>query len=194
MKLIAVIMVYNCGEVLPDTLRSIDGLVDEIRCFDGRYAYHKPIESLYSTDDTRAIIENFAFISKSKITYNQLPSPMYEADARTFSIQNIEVGDWVFVIDSDERVVKWGNDVRFTFEQTNELAYFIFMNEQIYPVCRFFRKATGMEYYSGDKIASPTNKIFYTRQFKPIEIYCIHEFKKRTHLPPASTFAQGPHP
>lgn len=187
-------MVYNCGEVLPDTLKSIDGLVDEIHCFDGRYAYHAPVESLYSTDDTRTIIENFALISKSKITYNKLPTSMYEADARTFSIENIEVGDWVFVIDSDERVVKWGDDVSSTLMQSNELAYFIFMDEQIYPVCRLYKKAAGMEYYSGDRIASPKNRIFHTRQFKPLRIYCIHEFKKRNRQPPASTFAQGPHP
>ncbi len=93
MKLIAVIMVYNCGEVLPDTLKSIDGLVDEIHCFDGRYAYHAPVELLYSTDDTRMVIENFALTSKSKTIYNKLPSLMYEANARTFSIQDIKVGD-----------------------------------------------------------------------------------------------------
>lgn len=194
MKLIAVIMVYNCGEVLPDTLRSIDGLVDEIRCFDGRYAYHAPVESLYSTDDTRTVIENFALTSKSKTIYNELPSLMYESSARTFSIKDIDEGDWVFVIDSDERVIKWSNDVSSILRQNNELAFLIFMDEKLYPVCRFFRKTAGMEYYSGDKISSSINRIFHTRRFKSLGIWCIHEFKKRTRLPPASTFAQGPHP
>jgi hypothetical protein len=119
---------------------------------------------------------------------------MYESSARTASIQDIEVGDWVFVIDSDERVVKWDNDVSSVLRQSKELAYFIFMDERLYPVCRLFKKMADMEYYSGDKIASSSNKIFHTRQFKSLGIYCIHEFKKRTRLSPASTFAQGPHP
>jgi glycosyltransferase involved in cell wall biosynthesis len=190
MKIIAVIMVYNCGEVLLDTLKSVDGFVDEIHCFDGRYAYHAPVKSLYSTDDTRTIIENFALTSKSKTTYNQLPVSMFESDARTYSIEDIEVGDWVFVIDSDERVIKWCDE---SLRENKELAYLIFMDEHTYPVCRLFRKTFGMKYYSGDKITSK-NEIFHTRDFKSIGIYCIHEFKKRSRQSPASTFAQGPHP
>lgn len=188
MKIIAVIMVYNCGEVLPDTLKSIDGLVDEIRCFDGRYSYIKS-KSLYSTDDTREIVEKFALLSKSKTTYNQLPFSMFESEARTFSIRGIKEGDWVFVIDSDERVVKWDETIRKSKEPSRS----IFMDDKLYPVCRLYRKISDMKYYGGDKISSPLVN-FHDAKFKSIGIYCIHEFKKRTRQAPASTFAQGPHP
>jgi glycosyltransferase involved in cell wall biosynthesis len=191
MKLIAVIMVYNCGEVLLDALKSIDGLVDEIHCFDGRYAYHSSSESFFSSDNTKEIIENFALTSKSRVSYNQLPFAMYETEARTISIEDIVEGDWVFVIDSDERVISWDNGIRSLLEGSKELAYFIFAENTVYRVCRFFKKAKGMKYYYGDRLLS-LNEEFKKRKFKTIGIHFIHV--KRTREASASGHAQGPHP
>jgi glycosyltransferase involved in cell wall biosynthesis len=191
MKIIAIIMVFNCGDVVLDTLKSIDGKVDEIRCFDNRWVYASEKYGNYSSDDTKVIIENFGLASKSKVSYIMLPSPLSEGKSRTLSIENIEEGDWVFVIDSDERVIEWNSS---GLGENSELGYCIFLDKIILPICRLFKKMEGMKYF-GDKIYSPTGKIYNVKEdFKSIEIVIQHYFKERKRQPRASTYAQGPHP
>jgi glycosyltransferase involved in cell wall biosynthesis len=195
MKIIAVIMVFNCGEVILDALKSIDGLVDEIHCFDSRWNSIPNEYGDHSSDDTKALIEKFAITSKSKIEYKELPSPLWESNARTLSIEDIKEGDWIFVIDSDERVIEWDNNIRFILEQSNELAYCISMDKSFFSVCRFFKKTKDMKYISSDKISSQNISYYDIMQkFKPITIDFLHDYTKRTRLSRASLYRQAPHP
>lgn len=188
-------MVFNCGEVILDALKSIDGRVDEIHCFDSRWNSLYDINFPHSTDDTKSIIENFALTSKSKVKYKELPSPLWESHARTLSIEDIEEGDWVFVLDSDERIIEWDTNIRSILEQSNELAYYIFMDKSFFSVCRFFKKTKEMKYVSGDRISSQ-NISYYnmSEKFKPISINFLHDYTKRTRLSRASLYRQAPHP
>jgi hypothetical protein len=120
MKLVAIIMTYQCSEVILPCLQSIDGKVDEIMCFDGRW--HGIEGPDHSDDGTDKVIEEFAKISKSKVSYIQL-SVMHQHESRTESLKYLNNGDWGLIIDSDEYIVEWGDDVRKTLENFNEKVY-----------------------------------------------------------------------
>lgn len=211
MKIVAVIMVYNCGDVLPETLKSLDGRVDEIFCFDGRWQYVKgnrilgPEPPVYSNDDTREIIEKFGVTSKSKVSYFQLPPDLVEEKARTLTLDYIQDNDWVFVIDSDEIVVEWGDDVRSTLENSQEIGYYIYSNNHfgkynILAICRFYRKTDKIRYYLNDRVHQKDIGFlcysYMKRHFKPLHIVMEHRLThgERKRMPHASEYAHGPHP
>jgi len=188
MKIIAVILVYNCGDVLLNTLKSIDGKVDEIHCYDTCWLISP--KTLHSSDNTKTVIENFSITSKTKADYTELPSPMSEGHARTASIKNINDGDWVFVIDSDEVVTVWGDDIRSILETSNEKGYFWFMEFSLFKLCRLFKKTKDMGYFfctvmSGGKSLG---------ELRAININIHHDYNKRKHEKRASGTAQRPHP
>lgn len=182
-------MIFNCGDVLLPCLQSMDGKVDEIHCFDSRWM---PAQTPHSIDDTKSVIEEFSRSSKSKAEYHELPSPTGEGKARTLSIENVTEGDWIFVLDSDERVVSWGNDIRSTLEQTKEFGYYFFMDKSILGVCRLFRKINGMKYRYCN-IHAPDGKILQ-ETYRTIGIIIHHDYDARNRQPRASEHIQGPHP
>lgn len=186
-------MVYQCDDVVFGALQSIDGLVDEIRCFDSKWERMDQKMPIHSTDNTKAIIENFGFTSKSKVSYFELPSPTLEKLAHTASIEDIEEGDWIVHISSDERVLRWDLNVRSILEQTNEVYYRIFINGIPHPFCRIYRKINGMWFYHNDRICSPDGK-YYMTNATLIGIDLYHNFGDKKKTPHASTFSQGPHP
>lgn len=191
MKIIGVILVFNCGDIILEALKSIDGLVNEIHCYDSCWI---PIKALYSTDDTQSIIEEFAKTSKSKIEYHEIPSPTTEGRARKASIENVEEGDWVFVIDADEKVTRWDDNVRSILEQTTEEGYYYYWNNtSIFPTCRFFRKIKGMGYHSNNSCLPDNKELDKDHNLKPIGINVCHNTKQRR-CPHASEYAQRPHP
>lgn len=185
-------MVYQCGDIILEALKSIDGFVDEIHCYDScwmpKYSYIP-----YSNDDTQSVIEEFSKTSKSKIEYHKITSPTTEGRARIESIANIAEKDWVFVLDADEVVTRWDSNIRSILEQTNEPCYFIHWgNSSIFPICRFFRKEKGMGYHNNNPCFFDGKNVGDTK----VNLICInvnHNTRKRrcTH---ASEFAQGPHP
>lgn len=113
-------MVYQCDDVILSCLQSIDGKVDSIFCFDGRW--HGIEGPDYSTDKTQEIIIEFSKISKSKVSYIQLPV-LHQWESRTAAFKYLDNGAWGIVIDSDEIVTEWGDDVRTTLENSTEKAY-----------------------------------------------------------------------
>lgn len=119
-KLVCIMPVYNCADVILDTLKSIDGLVDEILCVDGRWIGMEGPD--YSNDGTRDIILKFGITAKSQVFYITLPVS-HQWKARTLSLSYLDEGDWAIMIDSDEMVVEWGDDVRATLENSTEKAY-----------------------------------------------------------------------
>ena len=187
MKIIATILVYNCGDILINTLKSIDGKVDEIHCYDSCWL-NKP-KTLHSSDNTKEVIENFSKTSKIKADYIELPSPTSEQRARDAYLENVVNGDWVFSIDSDEIVTEWNDNVRQILENTSEKGFFWIMDGARFRVCRVFKKEKGMKYFV-HRIA--LNGVLLNN-LQTIGIYVHHDFSKRREQH-ASLTAQRPHP
>lgn len=180
MRIIAIMMVYNCDDVVLGALQSIDGLVDEIRCFDSKWERMEWSMSPHSTDNTKFIIENFALTSKSKTTYSELPSPTLRRIARAAAIATIEEGDWIFIIDSDERVTHWC-DIRSVLDQTNQLSFNVFINgkqDMSNHSCRLFKK---------------TPNGWCKKAINSVDINLSHSFEKKK-VPHASEYSQHPRP
>jgi glycosyltransferase involved in cell wall biosynthesis len=209
-------MVFNCGDIILDTLKSLDGRVDEIHCYDGAWDYvqiemkkAKMNAADYSTDNTEVIIKQFALTSKSKVEYHKIQPHLREREARTKSIANIAEGDWVFVIDSDEKVIEWNDNIRFVLENENKDAYYFFEGGRrtIYLLkgnmgdgqftFRFFKKVSGMRYSGADTINSPKQNIHtieYKKHLTPIGIVISHQWSKRKTQPHARQLGHRPHP
>jgi hypothetical protein len=140
-KIITIMPVYECGDVVLTALKSIDGKVDEIRCYDGRWVGHDGAD--YSTDNTEEVILKFAEYSKSKIFYRKLV-PAYEWEFHNKIFKDIADGDWVFKLDSDEIILEWEN-VRETLENSTEKAYrvcwHLFKPYAAVPNAKFYRKS-----------------------------------------------------
>lgn len=190
-------MVFNCDEVILDALKDLDGKVDEIHCYDGRWAYMHYTNEPHSTDKTKTIIEEFAKTSKSKIKYEKLPSSMWESDARTMSLKDVEIGDWVMVLDSDERLIEWNENIRIELEKSNKPCYTVnWEYKTSFKVCRFFKKVEGMKYVLTDRVYAPPHGVYneYLRN-NPVYIgitICHNRTKRK--IPRASEFTQRPHP
>ena len=189
MRIICVIPVYNCGDMLLETLRSVDGKVDEIHCYDTCWLINS--STLHSSDDTKQIIENFSKTSKTKADYIMLSSPMSEQKCRDASIENVAEGDWVFAIDSDEVVIRWDDNVRSILENTIEKGFFWYMDNHMFPVCRLFRKEKCMKYFTC-RVCDSKGKILQALYM--ININVRHDFNKRKREKHASETAQRPHP
>lgn len=112
--------VYNSADVVLEALKSIDGKVDEIVCFDGRWEGYTGPD--HSDDGTEKIVAEFAKTSKTKIYYLKLPV-LHQWQARTTVLNMADNGDWTIILDSDEIIIEWGDDVRSTLENSTEKAY-----------------------------------------------------------------------
>lgn len=188
MKIIAAILVYNCGDILLNTLKSIDGKVDEIHCYDSCWLIKST--SLHSSDNTREVIENFSKTSITKADYIELPSPTSEQKARNGYLESIAEGDWVFSIDSDEIVTKWASNIHLILENTSEKGFYWFMDGARFRICRLFRNEKGMKYFV-HRIA--LNGVVLDN-LQTINIHVHHEFNNQRREQHASYSAQRPHP
>jgi hypothetical protein len=115
-EIVCIIFVYQSADVVLEALKSIDGKVDRILCFDGRWeGYTGPDHSI---DETQKIILGFSMYSKSPIFYIAL-SVMHQWQARTTALKYLQNGDWSIVLDADERIVEWGDDVHNILDHSN---------------------------------------------------------------------------
>jgi hypothetical protein len=162
MKFIAIMMVFNCGDVIGRALADLDGRVDEIHCFDGRWKNYTYTITNHSVDNTKEMIEKFALTSKSKVFYHLSPENIEEWEARTYSLSCAQSGDWIFVFDADEMIKEFPNNLRATLEQSNERGYMTLKAETGTPhsVCRLFKKIDGMKYHKQDKVSAPDIGIY----------------------------------
>jgi glycosyltransferase involved in cell wall biosynthesis len=140
MKIIAVMPVYNCDDVVLRALESIDDKVDEIRCYDGRWIGHNGAD--HSIDNTEQVILKFAEHSQSKVFYKKL-EPAYEWAFHNEILKDIVDNDWIFKLDSDEIILEWLN-VRETLDNSTEKAYRVcwgmFKTYAAVPNAKFYRK------------------------------------------------------
>lgn len=139
-KIVAIVMAYQCADVILSCLQSVDGLVDEIMCFDGIWIGYEGPE--HSNDGTDKIIIEFAKTSKSKVSYHQLPK-MHQYEARTMALKHLKNEEWGVILDADEEIVEWGDDVRKILELSHERAYrvceHLYKNYAATPTPRCFR-------------------------------------------------------
>ncbi len=145
-KIVCIMPVYNCDDVILESLKSIDGKVDEIHCCDGRWSGRDGPDC--STDNTEQVIEAFAEHSKSKVMYKCYP-PMFEWEARNAMAKDVEDGAWIIFLDSDEIILEWLN-VRETIENSMEKAYRVcwglFKTYAAVPNAKFYRKTPTLYY------------------------------------------------
>jgi glycosyltransferase involved in cell wall biosynthesis len=150
MRIVAVLLVYNSAETIIDCLKSIDGKVDEILCFDGKWEGFS-YTSDRSDDGTRDIILAFAVDSKSLVRYIGMPV-LHQHEARTRSINQLINGDWIFSIDTDESIILFPENLREILENTKEdvKGYRICVRKPIavsaYPTFRLVRKTEGLRF------------------------------------------------
>lgn len=193
MRFIAIMMVFNCGDVVGRALASLDGRVDEIHCFDSRWITFTCVSANHSTDNTREVIEEFAKTSESKIFYHLAPEHMEEWEGRTYSLSCTQNGDWVFVFDADETIKEFPENLRAMLEQSTERGYRTLKAETGTPhtVCRLFRKIEGMYYTKQDKLCAPDvkyDKWYMKDHFKMSGIVFLNDLKEKRRVPHASTF------
>jgi hypothetical protein len=121
-RLVALVMVYNSADVILEALQSLDGKVDGIYCFDGRWEGYEGADN--SEDETERVIVEFSKTSKSKVSLFKLPV-LHQWQARTEALKHLEIGDWAIMLDSDEIIVDWGEDVRYILSSpdTNAKAF-----------------------------------------------------------------------
>jgi glycosyltransferase involved in cell wall biosynthesis len=140
---------YQSADVILKALQSIDGKVDEIYCFDGRWEGYTGPDN--SDDGTENLIAEFAKTSKSKVSFFKLPV-LYQWQARTEALKHLENGDWAIMLDSDEMIVDWGEDVRqiLSSPDTNakvfRVCWTVYKSYRAIPTPRCVRKTETVHY------------------------------------------------
>jgi hypothetical protein len=110
-EIVCLMFVYQSADTVLEALKSIDDKVDRILCFDGRWeGYTGPDQS---TDETQKIILYFSKNAKSQVYYIALPV-MHQYQARTTAFAYLKNGDWAIILDADEKIIEWREDVRET--------------------------------------------------------------------------------
>jgi hypothetical protein len=118
-------------------------------CFDSRWiGLDYPTD--YSNDGTDEIIHIFKRNFHTPIEYIKLPSPIHQYEARTLALRYVKTGDWVFVIDADEFIILWDNNIRSFLKTTTDKGFRICFKYakpySAYPTFRFVKKTEKMHY------------------------------------------------
>lgn len=146
-KIIAIVPIYNCADTILIALQSIDGLVDEIYCYNGRWAVRDGPD--YSPDNTEDLIKEWCKTSKSKVVIYHLMPNLHEWEFHNEILKTIDNGNWLFKIDADEVILEWIN-VRETIENSIEKAYrvclVLFKPYAAVPNAKFYRKTPTLHY------------------------------------------------
>ena len=205
--LICVMRVYNCADVILESLKSIDEKVDEIRCYDGRWIGHDGSD--YSVDDTEEVIRKFAEESISKVTYKRFP-PMYEWQFHNEVLKEIDNGDWVFKLDSDEIITEWGMEVFETLIHSEAKAYRVcwgmYKPYAAVPNAKFYKKTPHLHYNENhreifdetgwiDTVRAPIIHIVYDHIEKAMtkkDRLAMSEYERRNHEYEASKRREMP--
>lgn len=119
-EIVCIMFVYQGADVVFEALKSIDGKVDRILCFDGKW--HGYTGPDHSTDETQKIILEFSMSSKSQVYYIALPV-LHQWQARTLALTYLQNNDWAVTIDADEMIIEWEDNVRNILMNSDIKAY-----------------------------------------------------------------------
>lgn len=140
--------IYNCSDVIVKALDSIDGKVNEIMCFDGRWVGHDGPD--YSPDNTIDIINEWAKTSKTKVSIFRIEPIYHEWEFHNEILKHINNGDWILKLDSDELILEWGPNVYSILGRSTEKAhrvYFQFFKPYaLLPNAKLYRKSETLHY------------------------------------------------
>jgi len=125
MNLIALIHVYNGDETILFTLESLLGKVDKVIILDGRWIGVE-CNSLHSTDKTYDVVKTFMKDHPIlPIIYLYATKPMHQVESRQYLLDQVPNGDWVLMIDSDEIVINWIDNLKEKILKTTKEKYFV---------------------------------------------------------------------
>jgi PAS domain-containing protein len=123
MKIHAIISVYNAYETIWECLESLIDIVDRIVILDGRWIGFEG-ESLTSNDGTSLEIEEFMVMCKQQaevdIDYFVATKENHQYEARNFLLDQVPVGDWFLIIDSDEKIIDFPQNLREILDYAKE--------------------------------------------------------------------------
>ena len=193
-KIWGCVIVYNNADYLRATLESIKILCDGIIIIDGKYEAY-PGKYHYSTDGSYDIILDFIETWKNDVDITFIPAKLWktQVEKRNAYLEHdeIDVGDWLFVIDGDEALI-----CRNAEDTRKELAELYHQGRALVRISnysdrfRFFVKTEGMRYegYHWNVIDPATgenvNDLVDAAQHiygKPIKTAEIAHFKHQRH-------------
>jgi glycosyltransferase involved in cell wall biosynthesis len=181
MNIVATIPVWNCDETLEDCLNSLNGKVDGIILFEGKWKLRE-YGSLRSTDRTINIIEDFSKRTDSFVILVQNLKPVLESECRSFMYSMVRKGDWILSVDSDEIILEWNVDRDF-LSKTDEKAFrvhYITKSNLISYVPKFFKRTEGLTCTADPmRLLDFEGEIGY-RFAPPIDITLRHHFLCKT--------------
>lgn len=164
---VALIACYNSEETIRKCLESLRGRVDKILCFDARWEGF-PYPSPYSDDLTESLI-NCLKDSGLPVKYIQLCTPIHQVDMRNAMIGHVADGDWILVIDADEHVIRWDDNVKEILETTPERGYRLCMkvprSYAAYPTMRLIKKTQGLKYTTDHRLVVDDNGVIDVLRF-----------------------------
>ncbi len=110
---------YNCEETIYDCLKALSTFCDRIVILEGKWVGY-PYEGLTSTDNTRREIERFMFDLPFNTTldfkYLIADREYHQYEARNILLNEVPVGDWFLVVDSDEIMACHPRDTHYTLD------------------------------------------------------------------------------
>jgi len=145
--------VYNASETIYNCLKNLERIgVDRIIILEGLWEGY-PQECQVSTDGTQIQIAKFISETKMEFKYMILPDPIPQYKARQILLNQIPIGDWVIVADSDE-MWKSTINLREFLLKSEENGYRVRYHETRHPeklarplpFARILRKVKGMHY------------------------------------------------
>lgn len=145
-KISAIVFVYQHADVVLNALNSLDGKVDEILCFDGRW--HGYTGPDHSNDGTKELITEFAK-THEKVKYIELPVA-HQNEARTMALDYVQTGDWIFFLDADEILFEVDEYLHNILEESKVNQYRVCMefyrNFSAMPTARLLKKREGLKF------------------------------------------------
>jgi hypothetical protein len=103
-RLIAVYSIFNAEDLISESMRSLLGVVDEFRIYDGRYKGYRctcGFDHDNSCDRTLDVVAGFIATSHVTTIVVKLPA-MHEYAKRQWMFDDLAVGETALVIDDDE--------------------------------------------------------------------------------------------
>lgn len=193
-KLWALISVYNNDETIYDCLDAVSKFCDSIIIIEGCWiGYDSP---LHSTDKTMReimrFISNQSIDMKCQVKVLMTTEKLHQYIQRQLLLEEVPVGDWFLVIDSDEIFSSWAQDTHVLLESLKDARGLrIYSYDEVdknkiphlIDLPKIYRKTQGMQYTQNHRYLNDSDGpiIYNPKNFPEAPIFCfLHKgaFKK----------------